>query len=384
MSRHDTIAGRGFASPLRKGSILAAACALPGVVAAEGAPTEGLIGFKYLYYKDKQPQLDRIEVKSPSAYVLTPIGPNWSLEGSLVVDDVSGATPTAYSNVTLASKMEDERTAGDVKLVRYFRRAAIGVGYAGSTEDDYKSNAFSLDLRMASDDNNTTFAFGIGTSDDKITPTARAFMGQTKTKKTKDLLLGVTQVMSPTDVVKLNLTYAMGDGFFTDPYKADSRPDERNQTALLVQWNHHFESVSGTFRSSYRYYNDTFDVTAQTIGLDYAQSFGQGWVVTPSLRYHTQSAASFYVDPLVIPNLGPIIPPIATATRRYYTGDQRLSAFGGITLGLKVAKTFGRWTFDVRYDRLEQRSDWRIGGEGSSNVDPFQANFIQLGVARKF
>jgi hypothetical protein len=377
------VSGRVSDATLKKGSILAAACALPGVVAAEGAPTEGLVAFKYLQYKDKQPQLDRITVKSPSLYTLLPIGSSWSVEGSVVVDDVSGATPTQYSTVSLASKMEDERTAGDIKLVRYFRRAAIGVGYAGSTEDDYKSNAFSFDFRFSTDDNNTTVALGAGTSDDKITPTARAFAGQTKTKKTKDFLVGVTQVMTPNDIIKANLTYSLGDGFFTDPYKGDSRPDERNSTVLLTQWNHHFERANGTLRTTYRYYTDTFDVTAHTFGFDYAQAFGQGWVVTPSLRYYTQSSASFYVDPQIVPGLGAVIPPTVPTTRRYYTGDQRLSAFGGITIGFKLAKSFGPWTVDFRYDRLEQRSDWRIGGEGSPNVDPFQADSIQFGIARK-
>jgi len=44
--------------PSRRGAILTAALALPGVAGltglarAEGAPTDGVIGYKYLYYKD--------------------------------------------------------------------------------------------------------------------------------------------------------------------------------------------------------------------------------------------------------------------------------------------------------------------------------------------
>lgn len=52
----------------QRGAVLAAALALPGVVAAETAPTEGLIAFKYLWYHDLQPGLSRITVNSPSVY----------------------------------------------------------------------------------------------------------------------------------------------------------------------------------------------------------------------------------------------------------------------------------------------------------------------------
>ena len=54
------------AEPIRLGGIVAAALALPGVAAAEAAPERTMIGFKYLYYYDYQPGLDRITVNSPS------------------------------------------------------------------------------------------------------------------------------------------------------------------------------------------------------------------------------------------------------------------------------------------------------------------------------
>jgi len=57
----------------QRGAVLAAALALPGVVAAETAPTDGLIAFKYLWYHDLQPGLSRITVNSPSVYTLLPV-----------------------------------------------------------------------------------------------------------------------------------------------------------------------------------------------------------------------------------------------------------------------------------------------------------------------
>ncbi|MCS7101765.1 MAG: DUF3570 domain-containing protein [Burkholderiaceae bacterium] len=367
-----------------RGSVLAAALVLPGIAAAEGAPTEGVLAFKYLYYKDQQPSLDRIQVLSPSLYTLLPMGSNWSLEGSLVYDGVSGATPRYHSAVSSASRMEDKRTAGDLKITRYFRRAALGLGAAFSTEDDYKSVAGSVDLRLATDDNNTVFALGAGATSDRIDSTGGAVVGEKK--RVNDFLLGVTQVLSPVAIAKVNLTHSRGRGFYSDPYKVlDVRPRERDATALLGQYNRAFPGANAVARTSYRYYRDTFEIRAHTFTLDWAQSVGP-WTLTPALRYHSQSAAFFYFDPVYDPVLGAPFPPGYTANPpRFSSADHRLSAFGAVTVGLKVARSFGRqFAADARYDYYEQRGDWRLGGKGSPGLEPFSAHMLQVGVTYKF
>ena len=366
-----------------RSAVLAAALALPGVVAAETAPTEGLIAFKYLWYHDQQPGLSRITVNSPSVYTLLPVGESWSVEGTVVVDSISGATPRYHTAISGASDMNDTRAAGELKLTRYFRRAVVDVGLAYSGEHDYKSTAGSLDVRLASEDNNTTLALGTAFTADQIDSTGGAVTGETR--QVNDFLVGLTQVLSPYDIAKVNLTYARGRGYFSDPYKlVDVRPRQRNETAVLTQWNHSFASES-TLRSSYRYYSDTFGVKAHTFGLEFAQGVGGAWTLTPALRYYTQSAADFYFGPVYDPVLGPPFPPgYLTNPPVYSSADQRLSAFGAVTIGMRVDKRFGAWNVDFRYDYYEQRGDWRLGGGGSTGLAPFSAHFVQLGIAKSF
>ncbi len=385
---------RDSSTAVRGGSILAAALALPGVVHAEAAPTEGLIGFKFLYYKESRewlgpkragydPDADPLTVTAPSVYALLPLGDKWSIEGSLVMDSLSGATPWYHSAASGASRMEDNRTAGDVRVTRYFRRAAWSFGSAYSTEDDYRSLAFSTDLRLSTDDNNTTVVFGVGHSADtiKYNPEPRFTPKTDQDKNTTDFLFGVTRVLTPADVLQANITHSRSNGYLTDPYKYfDKRPDTRNATALLVRWNRHFAGVTGTLRSSYRYYTDSWDVKGHTLGFEWAQPFGARFVVTPNLRYVTQSSARFYVDAL--PNGGAPAP--ISLDPPYFTADQRLSAFGGITLGLKGQMNWNKWIFDAKYDYYTQRSSLRIGGEGSPNLGEFKASFFQVGFARRF
>jgi len=371
----------------RAGAIIAAALALPGVqVHAENAPERGEVAVKYLQYQDSQPGLKRISVKAPSIYVLAPLSPQWALEGSLVSDSVSGATPRYHSAISGATpRMSDERKAGDVKVTRYFERSSVAVGVSRSHEHDYDSTAVSIDAGFSSDDNNRRWSIGLGYASDKIGSTNDAALHERK--HTTEFALGVTQALSATDLVQVNATYNLGHGFYSDPYKEpDIRPRVRKQGILLARWNHHFEGLGSTLRSSYRFYRDSFGIQAHTLGAEWVQPVGATVTLTPSLRLYSQSAAYFYYDPVYDPDVGAPYPPgYFTNPPQFISPDQRLSAFGGVTLGLKLGvKLSPDWSADIKAERYEQRSDWRIGGNGSPGIDPFRATFVQLGVATKF
>jgi len=68
-----------------------------------------------------------------------------------------------------------------------------------------------------------------------------------------------------------------------------------------------------------------------------------------------------------------------------YTTDTRLAAFGAFTPSLKVAKAFADgWIADLRVDFYRQKSSWRLGGDGSPDILPFSARWIQGGVSKSF
>jgi hypothetical protein len=377
------------------GALLAAALALPGMLPAVAhaqvtVPNATLVQFKYLYYKDYQESGDRMTVKSPALYLLTPITQDWVFEIGAVHDSMSGASPRYHTVLSGASGegIEDKRTAADITVTKYWGRTALSVRGAYSTEDDYKSKAGGLTLRHATPDQNTTFTIGVGYSSDEISPTTGPQFTEEKT--TTDFIAGITQVLTPNDVAQANVYYARQSGYLTDPYKAfwgvDKRPDSRSQWAALFRWNHFFEGLDATLRSSYRYYGDDWNVRAHTVQFEWAQSLPYGLIITPSFRYTTQSAAEFYYDPIYDPILGAPFPPGYLANPNGpYTSDQRLSAFGGITPGIKIAKSFtGGWLVDAKAEYYEQRAEWRLGGEGSPGLENFKAQMYQVGVQRKF
>jgi Protein of unknown function (DUF3570) len=402
-------------SPLA--ALACAALALPGFSAltsrahAENAPENGLIAFKYLRYQDSQPGLQRIKVDAPSVSLLAPIAGSWSVEASAVVDSLSGATPTSHSTISSATKknstgtggMSDYRKAGDVKLTKYFSRAAVSLGYSTGQENDYDAKGYSLDGRWSTEDNNTTFNVGFGHDNDKIlAPNPAVRLGSSAAvngrKLTDQLIVGVTQVISANDIAQVNFSYSdgksrdmvVGTSAFNDAYKKfDTRPTTRKSSVLLTRWNHHFASNGSSLKLSYRYYADSFKVSSHTVGVDWAVPVGN-LTVTPSARYFSQSAADFYVDyvPDGTPDSnGGILNCFYSnlCGKQFVSFDQRLAAFGAVTVGLKASyKLTKEWTMDGKAELYQQRSNWRLAGKGSPGLDTFNAQFYQVGVSRSF
>jgi hypothetical protein len=361
------------------GALLAAALALPGILPATAvaqlAPDPGLIALKYLDYRDWQPGSDRMRVRTPSFYARKPLSDSLQAEGSIVYDSISGASPLYHNTLSGASRLgvTDYRTAGDAKLTKYFNQVAIGVGAAVSSERDYLSRALSLEVRVSSDDRNRTLALGVGGASDRINSTNGVAEG--KEKHTLDLLAGITQALSPDAIVQSTITYSPGHGYYSDPYKAiDVRPDHRRIFAWLSRYNQHLPWLDATVNLSYRYLHDSFGSSSHAAEFAWNQPLPDGWSVVPSLRYYTQSAADFYFDPPF---------PQGFVFGQPYSADTRLSAFGALTSGVSIAKRLPDG-FDVKFDFYRQRSDWRLGGDGSPGLEPFSARWIQTGVSKTF
>jgi hypothetical protein len=369
----------------RVGAITAAALALPGVagdVAAQVAPLEeSVIAIKTGYYEDRQPGLKRIRAISPSLYLAMPFASVWSFEGTVSHDDVSGASPRWHSAISGASRMADSRTAGTAELTRSFERSAIALGVAHSDEQDYRSRAVSLEARVASEDNNRTWSLAFAHTDDAIFPTNQIVRNEAR--RTDEIGASVTQNWTRYDVVQASISHSRGRGYFSDPYKIlDRRPRERDQTTVSLRWNHFFPASGDSMRLAVRYYRDTFGVDAYTADVAYAKPLSDRLTVTPSLRYHSQSAADFYYDPVYNPRIGE---PFPLGNPRFASPDHRLSAFGAITLGARVDWQINtQWSADAKLEFYEQRSSWRLGGGGSPGLAPLRATIAQIGISRKF
>ena len=320
------------------------AALVPACAAAESAPEKSTIAIKYGSYSDSQPGWDRITATAPQVYVQAPIAGDWSLEAS-------------------------------------------GVAY--SKENDYQSTALGLDARWSSDDNNRTWTLGLGAASDTIDNTASGInTAINEHKNTQEFMGGITQVLTPADIVQFNLTRGVGSGYFNDPYKSyDLRPSQRDTWIALARWNHYLEPFDASLRTSYRYYSDTFGVQSHTVGLDWVQPVGK-LTLTPGMRYYSQQAANFYFDPVFTAQgqydgFGTLMR--VTALKGYKSADQRLASFGAVTLSMKIAYAITPDTLvDFKVETYRQAADLFLSGKGSPGLDPFSAQFIQIGLTRRF
>jgi hypothetical protein len=283
--------------------------------------------------------------------------------------------------------MHDERKAGDVAATRYFRRGTLTAGAAYSTEHDYVSRALSLNGTVSSEDNNTTWAFGLAGSRDRINPVNHLVVDEHK--RTVSVLAGVTQVLTPNDIGQVTLTRTNGSGYYNDPYKLfDNRPRSRRENTVLLRWNHYVDATGGTTRLGYRYFSDSYRIRAHTLSAEYVQPLADGWSLVPELRLYSQSAAYFYYDPVYDAALGAPFPPgfsNGADPNRLTSPDQRLSGFGAVTAGLKVVREIGKlWTVDVKVEAYEQRGSWRLFHDGSPGLAPLHARMLQVGLTRRW
>jgi hypothetical protein len=366
-------------------ALMLAALALPGLsTAAETIPDAGSISIDYLHYKDSQPGMDRVGVRSPSVHMVMPIAGQWLVELGVVSDHLSGATPRYHTSVSGASRMADERNGADIRVTRYLGRATVSAGAAYSGENDYHSKALSLAGTLSTEDRNTTGGLAIGVSNDVISPVTKTVVGERR--HTFEWMATLEQVLTRRDVVKLDLSRSRGRGYYSDPYKfVDNRPRERNITSVLLRWNHAYTDGSA-LRGSYRWYTDTFGIRAHTLGAEWEKPLAGGWAVTPAVRLYSQSKADFYFDPVYDSNFGAPFPPgYVFGTKALVSADQRLAAFGAATLGVKLAYAFGDgWNVYAKVERYRQTSGLRWSGGGSPGLARLDAQTWQLGISKQW
>lgn len=376
--KHRRRANRRARSPL---AALAAAAiglqtigAFPEAAAAQSPPDQSTIRLQFDRYNDYQRTADRMLDYGPSFYFETPLGEKSSAEGSLGFDSISGASPLYLSSLSGASAVgiDDFRRSGDLNITHYFENFSLGIGGAASHEEDYSSVGGSLAGQIWSRDKNTVFSASVGANADDISASNDPSIDEHR--HGLSYLLGVSQILSRRSSAQLNLTYSNGDGYFSDPYKPfDNRPHSRDQFALLARHVLFFPDLNASLHTDYRFAWDSWELQSHLFELAWYQPLGEIWTLRPNVRYYSQSDASFFHS---------VFPPEEPGS--FYTADQRLSGFGGITAGLKIIWTIGDgYSADVSYSFLVQRADYALG-TGSSGIEPFYAQFWSFGLTKKF
>jgi len=352
-------------------ALTSSALALPvyQVAQADAPPEYTELGLRYTNYQEDDLQGknafggggERYEIDVAQFHLLAPVADDWSIALDVQWENMSGASPwfvgesaSGESKVILSgASIEDTRTEVSVTTRYYYDRGNAGLNYTRSDEDDYESDAFSLDASLNSVDGMRTYAAAISASSDEIEPTQGAVPTNTlrDEKDIRSAWIGVTQIVSKRALLRFGLSYTYRDGFLTDPYKfRDSRPDERKEWTLSGGYRHFFDEHDAALHLDYRYFDDDWDVVSHTIDAAWHQTLGANTTLVPFVRYYTQDEAAFYLAN----NTG------GNAGEQHFSDDYRLSAYGAFTYGLRVRREVGNWGITASGERYKTDESWGL------------------------
>lgn len=364
------------------------------------AHAEDQVAYRYENYQEDN---NRIGVETHSGLFDKKITSWLNLKGEVVYDAISGATPTGapppnqihfvppseggptgparFSPDVPLTQMDDVRWAGVGDIAMSFGVHHITPQFSYSHESDYVSKGGALTYSLDLNEKNTTLNVGWSHNWDRL---KGSFVRTWQDKQANDVMVGVNQLLSPQTVLTVNFTYGYANGYLADPYKGvlfenqpqfdplfpaldpEVRPETRNRYIGYVSLTHYVKPLYGSIEGSYRFFQDSWGVTANTVALTWYQKIGKRVVIAPEFRYYRQSAANFYA--VSFPNFD---------TRpAYYSADYRLSEMqtfvGGVGIHVKICDHFG---LDASYKRYVMQG---LDGVTSPSAYP-SANVFTIG-----
>lgn len=271
------------------------------------------------------------------------------------------AAPAPKSGVPLAD-FSDNRWGFNLGLSKRMGQHTPGGQFSFSQESDYQSAGISLQDAIDFNKKNTTLLVGGALTHDTLSPSNGR---PSETKDSIDAILGITQVLSPTTLLTANIEVGQVSGFISDPYKVvelnntltyEKRPESKTKEIIYIGIDQFITPLNGSIEVGLRHYGDSFGINSETISLAWFQKVGDHFIVSPSARYYTQTAADFYDIRF-------------TGSPEFYSSDYRLSAFKATSFGLKfIWLPSARLTMDVGVERYQQS-----GSDGKTDTDMYPA-----------
>ena len=312
---------------------------------------------------------------------------------------------------------QETRTMPQFTAKYYFDTTTLAASGGFSDEPDFLSNFGSLNVSHEFNDKLTTVSGGYGMTSNTITrnsgghygtghdehydsygPTNYADLNESSTFHSFNT--SIAQVLSKNTLFQSTPSYTHQSGYLSNPYKfvyvrgeitpeeyyqmytasdtvdwnavtnlevvgtelfREVRPEQRNIFSLSNRINHYLPELDASVHFDYRYYTDDWGINSHAFELKWYQSLPYGFIVTPGIRYYSQSQADFFAPYFLSPRAD-----------GNYSSDFRLSAFGDLSTGLTISKQFARGiNLEIGAEYVTHSGSLRLGGGG---VDDY-ANF---------
>jgi hypothetical protein len=309
---------------------------------------------RFLFYKESD---GRTQVLDPVILWNQDLGEAYGrLNLLLGYDSISGASPTGEyptSDVTTSASghlinagsipkasYTDARKSAALTYERNFGAHLPSVDVSYAKENDYVARTVGISDSWTMLGGRGTLHFGVSFARDFVEPvknpvTNPGGLNLQYDKNEDGYSLGWTWILGERDLFDVSASLMKLRGYLDDPYKVvpigadasttvgEHRPDTRDRRALVVKYGHHYP-WDGALKITYRFYDDSWGIQAHTLEATYDHRLGDDWLVTPVVRFYTQSGANFYGSKFDAP-------------QTYMSADYRLSPLDNILGGLTVA-----------------------------------------------
>ncbi len=346
-------------------------------VAVSASLPEDRTDIQYHYYDG-----GGVEVDGATVLVRKSFAQKFSVYGKYHQDSITGASPDVLAGASRYSEDRDEYTLGASYI---HDNTLMNAFYTYSDESDYEANTAGFDISHDMFGDLTTVSLGFSYGDDTIMRVdAPNFEEDLRRYQYR---VSLSQIL--TKKIKASVSYeaTVEDGFLNNPYRfviignvpqglgSEVYPGTRTSQATRIQATKYWDFKAAT-TLGYRYFRDTWDITAHTVDFTYSQYLGERWLTDFYLRYYTQDAADFYSNNFAV-------------ARNYMARDKELSTFDNYSVGAKVSyrifdeySRFNNGTINLSAEYIDYEYDDYSGIEDFSQItdDPysFDAAVLQL------
>jgi len=301
-----------------------------------------------------------VEIKGPSVLVRKNIAEKVSVYGNYYVDEVSGASIDVMS---YGSPYSEEREQFSVGADYLYDKTIMSASYTNSSENDYDADTYSLSFSQDFFGDLSTLSMGLAYGENTVGRNGdenfEEYNDQTRYS------IGLTQVLTKNLIVSLNAETVIDEGYLNNPYrqvryltgdgtttssKTELYPHTRNSDAYSIKGMYYLP-YRAAVRAEYRYYRDSWGITADNYELRYIHPLKQLEGLTLEFRYRVndQTQADFYSDLLPYED-----------SLNFYARDKELSTFTsqqygiGLSYEMKTNWLFiDKTSFNLFYDRME-------------------------------
>jgi hypothetical protein len=309
-----------------------------------------------------------ITIDGPSVLVRKKIGEKFSVAANYYIDMVSSASIDVKLS---ASKYEEERKQKSISFDYLRGKSTYSAGVIDSKESDYVADTafFSVSQDMFGDLTTVSLSYKRGWND--VFRNVKLADGSKQRDPTfadgsdsRGYSVGLSQILTRNLILAVNYEVITDEGFLNSPYRSVRYLDPGSPKGFslekeLYPRTHTSNAIGGRLKyflpyraaleGSYRFYTDTWGVTAQNVEINYVQPAFKRWILDGRVRYYRQEHADFYSD--LFPR---------QQSQNFLARDKELSTFDSIAVGVGASYEFTiprvRWvqksTVNARIDHL--------------------------------